>query len=352
MSKLPNLVVADEFYFDRPFMKKKIKLWTPLLFVAALTLPLFRNVVDVPLLIAGGITILLFIFMLQIVKLFKDNILPPTTNQYIRERYEREGESAFEVNASITLTDHIMLKGSFFNGQTSSIENKDKKIIVAFSGNLGFVDRATVESYQADLPGYDIVNFNYRGSLNSEGKFPTYKKLVNDGIEIVDSLIAQGYSPQNITLLGCSLGGIISIGVKEHFDKILPDNQALPLIVYHSFSDIITMGKHSTDTFIVCDKNSTYFECFTSYIKPVLKILVAPIVYLLGWDFTITADRWEKLKGRKSAFGGGKKDIIASPSVSLASYLKDNGVSNNVYIEEKEHACFDVQSIIKNFLNK
>lgn len=88
---------------------------------------------------------------------------------------------------------------------------QDKKYIIHFNGNaehaIDYVDEMTAEAKQHQCV---VINFDYPGVGESEGKSKRSKHLVEAGLAQVERLKQMGVPPENIVLKGHSLGGAVA----------------------------------------------------------------------------------------------------------------------------------------------
>lgn len=95
-----------------------------------------------------------------------------------------------------------------------------QKTIVFFQGNGGAIwhRHERFEAYRK--AGFGVLFPSYRGYGGSEGS-PSEKHLVADGLLAVDWLNRQGIAPQNIVLVGESLGSGVAVQVAAKRDVAL-----------------------------------------------------------------------------------------------------------------------------------
>ncbi len=116
------------------------------------------------------------------------------------------------------------------------IEPKYQKYIINLVGN-GMCYEQIIADMREDAMALqaNVVGFNFRGVGQSTSKAKSKNDLVADGIAQVQRLLAQGVSPQNITLKGHSLGAGVASLVAQHFHQL---GQPINLFNSRSFSTI------------------------------------------------------------------------------------------------------------------
>jgi len=91
--------------------------------------------------------------------------------------------------------------------------------------------------------GAHILTFDYRGFGKSSGT-PTEEGLIIDGISVVEwALRVARILPENIVLVGHSLGTAVATAVVEHYAQNRPDVDFAALILMSGFSDIPNLMK-------------------------------------------------------------------------------------------------------------
>lgn len=88
---------------------------------------------------------------------------------------------------------------------------------------------------------YNAISFNYRGIMRSEGKLTSQVDLVYDAISQIERLRQQGVKPENITLIGHSLGAAIATLASYVYFKL---NMPIRLFNGCSFSSFAEMIYH------------------------------------------------------------------------------------------------------------
>lgn len=93
--------------------------------------------------------------------------------------------------------------------------------IICFNGRSEYYESKFRDmALMAKETGATIIGFNPKGFHSSTGKTKTIHDIVNDGIALVESLLAENISPKQIVFYGNSLGGAIQTLVCKHFQKL------------------------------------------------------------------------------------------------------------------------------------
>ncbi|MCH9620761.1 MAG: hypothetical protein S4CHLAM20_01650 [Chlamydiia bacterium] len=246
--------------------------------------------------------------------------------------------TGMRTNVSFETSDGKRTIGAFRSDYNSLTPLNERKIIVIFHGNGEIADEFSINYHRDDLIRHfypnreinssiplteemtnDYIDVNYENC--GEGVMPRHEKLVQNGIELVESLEKMGYQRENITLFGHSIGGTIAVPVKEHFEKQNED-QKIKLIAYHTLNNMKATVKH----FMGSAPENSFLDWYTEQI---------------GWDYEFTPERWQNLSEAK-AFGGFFWDRVITPNISLAENLQNAGVNDNVFIRLKSHMQIDL----------
>ena len=130
------------------------------------------------------------------------------------------------------ILDTVELINPALKGKPPSEQN----YIVAFTGN-GVCYELNASDMLEDCKevGCNVVGFNFRGVVNSEGKPKSKDDLVTDGIAQIQRLIDKGVPPERIRLKAHSLGAGVASLVAKHFH-----DHGQPIILFNgrSFSNI------------------------------------------------------------------------------------------------------------------
>lgn len=108
-----------------------------------------------------------------------------------------------------------------------------ERMVVCFSGNGGTVG-AWVDRYRRfEAAGFSVLHVNYRGYPGSSGS-PTEEGLIEDA-HAVWGLATQTHAPEDIVLLGKSLGGGVAVALAA-------DVRPRLLVVESSFTSAVDVG--------------------------------------------------------------------------------------------------------------
>lgn len=112
----------------------------------------------------------------------------------------------------------------------------EQKYVVYFGGNgeLAFSMRKD-HLQDAIKDNYNLVYFDYRGSVDTKVMLKSANDLVVDGIAQVQRLLDQGVSSKNIVLCGQSLGGAVCAHVGQYFHA---NQQPISIFNQRSFSSL------------------------------------------------------------------------------------------------------------------
>ncbi|MCH9617655.1 MAG: hypothetical protein SP4CHLAM5_09620 [Chlamydiia bacterium] len=328
----PHLSISQNFdkhpLVQRSFFTKRVSVYTAAalatILVSKLKAPKHVTVILSIIAVAG----------LAILKLVPMAILR-TSNTFIlrKEILSQAGKGALDTNTSLKLSDGILLRGVFIkNKKILSTNNADRRIIFHLHGNGALANanaqqplldaiNALIEDdkeeqkdmVEREFPLFtlfnesDVIDFNYRGTGNSEGETPTHAQLVKDGVEIVQALMDQGYRRENITLFGHSLGGSIAPTVTKMInEQRVSGEPAMRVIAYHTF--------HSLDEYISC--RAPFLLRFP------LKVITKIALSLVGWRYNFSAQDWQSIGGDDNwAIDGDFLDHIIPAPIQLASNL-------------------------------
>lgn len=150
-----------------------------------------------------GICLLVYALIVFVFYLFQARLL--FSPVYYRNQ---EKISAIEKSLSflsLPAEDETLLEGVLYLPEDAS-----RKIILYFGG-VQQDSVALVEKFASHYPRMPFISYNYRGYGKSEGK-PSQSRLFEDAMHIYDDLIVRyDYKPEDIILMGYSLGtGIAS----------------------------------------------------------------------------------------------------------------------------------------------
>ncbi len=136
--------------------------------------------------------------------------------------YYRDDEKILALNDRIDFLTLPTEDATLLEGVIYQPEYASDKIILYFGG-VQQDSVALVEKFAEHYPNMPFINYNYRGYGKSEGK-PSQDKLFTDAMHIYDDLVIRyDYRPENIILMGYSLGtGVASfLGSQRQVREIL-----------------------------------------------------------------------------------------------------------------------------------
>ena len=143
--------------------------------------------------------------------------------------YYRDEEKFIDIQEFLTplalpAEDETLLEGILYEPYQEALQGQggSQKIILYFGG-VQQDSVALVEKFASHYPDMPFITYNYRGYGKSEGK-PTQDKLFVDAMHIYDDLIIRyNYKPEDIILMGYSLGsGVASfLGSQRQVKEIL-----------------------------------------------------------------------------------------------------------------------------------
>jgi len=132
--------------------------------------------------------------------------------------------------------------GLKLRGWLNAKENPQAPLIIYYGGNAEEVSHTVLASDQ--LKKASVLAINYRGYGDSEGK-PSIPLLVQDAIEIFNQMVdKKGIAPNNIILMGRSLGSGIAVQVAGR-------RQVMAVILITPFDSLEHIAKHHYPIFPV-----------------------------------------------------------------------------------------------------
>ena len=178
-------------------------------------------------------------------------------------------ELSFEVENSITLY-----------GKHKISQNSENPIILYFGGNAS--DITSFFNFTTNIKDYEVISFNYRGYVNSQGK-PSQEKFFEDALKIYDK-----YSKtKKVIVIGRSLGtGVATFLASKR------DVKALVLIT--PYDSISSMAKSNYPIFPIDILLKHKFESL-KYIQEVKNPVV---LFEVKGDKVIPKKHFEKLKSK------------------------------------------------------
>ncbi|NOR58026.1 MAG: hypothetical protein GQ474_05835 [Sulfurimonas sp.] len=162
-----------------------------------------------------GILLFLYALILFFIFVFQNKLIFSPT--YYRDDEKFLALEEYLTPLALVTQDEVLLEGIMYEPQDVS-----KKIILYFGG-VQQDSVALVEKFASPYPKMPFITYNYRGYGKSEGK-PSQSKLFEDSMRIYDDLIIRyQYKPEDIILMGYSLGtGVASfLGSQRQVSEIL-----------------------------------------------------------------------------------------------------------------------------------
>lgn len=239
--------------------------------------------------------------------------------------------SNFESNTSLKASDGTVLRGGMIQDRNRrSIEKR--KIIVLMNGNYNPANESELNRWKeanSEFKHHDVISLNYRGTYSSEGSFNSHSRYVEDGKDLMKAVLAKGYKLSNITTIGYSFGGCIAPKMNAYFNKdIEKEEDGAKLILYHTFHRLDTGASHNLPKGLM---------------KTSLRLFTKVALNMLGWDYHLTPQDWNQIKGPKVVIGGGYDDYNIPPALSAAEHLREKG-AEDVIIEP----CFHETILLPN----
>jgi pimeloyl-ACP methyl ester carboxylesterase len=162
-----------------------------------------------------GTLLLIYAVIMMFVFLFQSHLFFSPT--YYRDEEKFEALAEFLTPLMLPAEDETMLEGVLYEPAKAS----DK--IILYFGGVQQDSVALVTKFAAHYPHMPFITYNYRGYGKSEGR-PSQSKLFVDAMHIYDDLVlVYNYKPENIILMGYSLGsGVASfLGSQRQVREIL-----------------------------------------------------------------------------------------------------------------------------------
>ncbi len=163
------------------------------------------------------LAIVLFLYLLAMffVFIFQKRLF--FSPRYYRNEDKLKDLEAFLTHLLLPAEDETLLEGILYEPAEPS-----SKIILYFGG-IQQDSVSLVEKFALHYPCMPFISYNYRGYGKSKGK-PSESKLFEDAMHIYDDLIVRfDYKPENIILMGYSLGSGVSsfLGSQRQVKEIL-----------------------------------------------------------------------------------------------------------------------------------
>lgn len=184
------------------------------------------------------------------------------------------------------------------NGAKTDRFKKDSKWIISFNPNTACYEQWIVNNSEAAKKYFDnninVLCFNYRGVMDSDGQFNTAQDLVTDGYAALQFLLQQGIPAKQIVLVGTSLGG----GVSAQVAALVPDVNIANVSSFSSIEKLLecSSGGHSASTNKKRSKGIKRF--FTSISAKIYSACASEILNYSRLEFD-TLKVWPKIRGRK-----------------------------------------------------
>ena len=162
-----------------------------------------------------GILLLIYAAIMMFLFLFQSRLFFSPT--YYRDEESFEELAEFLTPLMLPAEDETLLEGILYEPANAS----DK--IILYFGGVQQDSVALVSKFALHYPDMPFITYNYRGYGKSEGR-PSQSKLFVDAMHIYDDLIlVYNYKPENIILMGYSLGsGVASfLGSQRQVREIL-----------------------------------------------------------------------------------------------------------------------------------
>jgi len=162
-----------------------------------------------------GIILFIYAFIMFFVFIFQARLFFSPTYYRDEQRFEELEEDLTPL--ALLAEDETLLEGILYMPQ-----ERASKIILYFGG-VQQDSVALVEKFANHYPKMPFLTYNYRGYGKSEGR-PSQAKLFVDAMHIYDDLVIRyDYKPEDIILMGYSLGsGVASfLGSQRQVKEIL-----------------------------------------------------------------------------------------------------------------------------------
>lgn len=116
-----------------------------------------------------------------------------------------------EITPEITPNNNKTLKqtiSELFSASDNSIN--DNRVFILFQGRCEYYEsRYRDMAMLSKATGAKVIGFNPKGFHSSTGNTRILMDIVDDGVAVVKHIIKQGYRPEDIIMLGNSLGGAV-----------------------------------------------------------------------------------------------------------------------------------------------
>ncbi|MBS0287716.1 MAG: hypothetical protein JSR17_10490 [Proteobacteria bacterium] len=253
--------------------------------------------------IAKALSVLGNNLMRQLPNPFRGHLLPAQDPSYRKETgYDpQDYQSLFTDTTSGFERIDVERKGkkisSFqVDGSPKGTKTEDKKYIIYFNGNATYALQTADEMKRdAALHQCTVINFDYPGVGESEGKTVIAKDMVNAGYAQVKRLIDMGVPAENIILKGQSIGGAVATMVAG---KCHENGEPVGVINQRSFAKMSRVVKEILG-------------------GGKLGSIGSGIIQGLGWGMDALA-AWNKIPDSHKEFIFAERDEVIPPAASLA----------------------------------
>ncbi len=202
---------------------------------------------------------------------------------YVTQDSQVFNPSGIEKKEPIDLSDveHIKFeveKGITLDGVYRKSQKKDAPLIVYYGGNSD--DATRIVLHTKSLKDFDLISFNYRGFVNSEGK-PSEKAFFGDALKILDKYGRN----KEVILIGRSLGTGVATYVASKRD-------IKGLILITPYDSIASIGQKMYPYFPIKLLSNNKFES----VKYMLDVKAPVGLIEVQNDTTIPKYHFDKLK--------------------------------------------------------
>jgi len=162
-----------------------------------------------------GIMLLIYALLMLFLFIFQSRLF--FSPRYYRDEERFRDLEEFLTPLALPAEDETLLEGILY--EPAKVSSK----IILYFGGIQQDSVALVEKFATHYPDMNFISYNYRGYGKSEGK-PSQSKLFVDAMHIYDDLmIRYEYRPEDIILMGYSLGsGIASfLGSQRQVKEIM-----------------------------------------------------------------------------------------------------------------------------------
>jgi hypothetical protein len=229
----------------------------------------------------------------------------PLSPDQIQEKQQNLAENQCS-NVLLETPDGIKLDAALVWNQPSDFEAwqqniptmnqfKNKKWIIFFNGNgmcyEYHLQNALEKSKKCSA---NILMFNYRGVMESQGSPTCAKDLILDGHTTIQFLKNHGVANEDILIEGYSLGGGVGAQAAALHPQVNYVNRS-------SFSSLTQFGENLVYNYIVGGNPKTA-SCFRKIIAAIVSFILGGILKGVMWAKSWEMDSvavWDKIKGHK-----------------------------------------------------